>query len=38
MAGTIASSSGSATVAPIPRKKVLRGKCRFVMNIAMLRF
>ena len=34
-AGTIASSSGSASVAPIPRRKVRRGSAIFVMNICM---
>ena len=32
-AGTIESSSGRATVAPIPRKNVRRGNDRLVMNI-----
>ncbi len=32
-AGAIDSSSGSATVAPMPRRNVRRGRCRFAMNI-----
>ena len=35
-AGTIDSSSGSATVAPIPRRNVRRGRRRFAMNILSL--
>ncbi len=31
-AGIIESSSGSASVTPIPRRNVRRGKCFFVMN------
>ena len=31
-AGTMASSNGSATAAPIPRSTVRRGKAFFVMN------
>jgi hypothetical protein len=31
MAGTIASRSGNASVAPIPRRNVLRGSAIFVM-------
>jgi hypothetical protein len=33
-AGTIASSHGSATAAPTPRRNVRRGNDIFVMNIA----
>ena len=33
-AGTIASRNGSATEAPMPRSRVRREKCLFVMNIA----
>jgi len=36
LAGTMASSSGSATAAPIPRRNVRRGREVFVMNIANL--
>ncbi len=32
-AGSIASSKGNASVTPIPRKNVRRGRCFFVMNI-----
>ena len=35
-AGTIESSRGSASVTPIPRKNVRRGKCFLVMNIILL--
>src|SRR5690349_3471488 len=35
-AGSIDSSSGSASVTPAPRKNVRRGICRFVRNIAIL--
>jgi hypothetical protein len=35
MDGTIASSSGSATVAPRPRRNVRRGSVRLVMIIGM---
>ena len=31
-AGTIESSSGSASVTPTPRRNVRRGRCLFVMN------
>jgi hypothetical protein len=34
-AGTIASRSGNATVAPIPRRNVLRGNAIFVMIICV---
>jgi hypothetical protein len=33
-AGTIASRNGSATEAPMPRSRVRREMCLFVMNIA----
>ena len=33
IAGTIASSNGSATVAPIPRMNVRRGSAIFVITI-----
>src|SRR5215471_11826304 len=35
-AGTIASSSGSASVAPTPRSTVRRDRCFFVTNIGLL--
>jgi len=35
-AGTIASSSGSASVTPAPRKKVRRGMCVFAINMVPL--
>src|SRR5262245_22821427 len=34
-AGTIDSSSGSASVTPVPRRNVRRERCRLVMNISM---
>jgi hypothetical protein len=34
LAGTIASRNGSATEAPMPRSRVRREMCLFVMNIA----
>ena len=34
LAGTIASSSGTATVTPTPCRNVRRGMCFFVMNIS----
>src|SRR5262249_21779733 len=36
IAGTIASRSGSATAAPIPRNNVRRSRCFFVRNIGRL--
>jgi hypothetical protein len=36
IAGTIASSSGRATVAPTPRRNVRRGNDRFVTNMGPL--
>src|SRR5215470_12640824 len=35
-AGTIASSSGSASVTPAPRRNVRRGMCFFAMNMSVL--
>src|SRR5678816_34158 len=32
LAGIIESSSGNASVTPMPRRKVRRGRCFFVMN------
>ena len=32
-AGIIESSSGSASVTPMPRRNVRRGRCFFVMNM-----
>ena len=32
-AGSMESSSGSASVTPTPRRKVRRGRCFFVMNM-----
>src|SRR5690606_33929839 len=37
-AGIIASSSGSAMVAPTPRRTVRRDRCFFVMNILLSSF
>ena len=37
-AGTMASSSGSANVAPTPRKNVRRAKHNFVMNMTAFSF
>jgi len=34
-AGTIDSSSGSASVTPAPRRNVRRGMCFFVMNMTL---
>ena len=36
-AGIIESSSGSASVTPMPCRKVRRGRCFLVMNIVVLR-
>ena len=38
MAGTIESSSGSATVAPSPRRNVRRGRESFEMNMNAFSF
>src|SRR5258708_3991523 len=35
-AGTIASSSGSASVTPAPRRNVRRGMCSLEMNMSVL--